>query len=176
MDGKYVVANFVCLLNNDLKMWFSSRIFLQCEDLPLSHVPPLLCVFVLQVFMEFAKEQENEEDEVGSLSTTFQWQRLRQDGPVSVNHTDSIVHQLWTPTEREQAGDWPGLTDPDLPGFTAPEGSRQHSPAPRTPTRTALKWTGRTWVGARIHGGTDCVCSGSGLLRPLSLGLRCACV
>ncbi len=48
---------------------------------------------VLQVFMEFAKEQENEEDEVGSLSTTFQWQRLRQDGP-SVNHTDSIVHQL----------------------------------------------------------------------------------
>ncbi|XP_041671123.1 ATP-binding cassette sub-family A member 5 isoform X2 [Cheilinus undulatus] len=47
-----------------------------------------------QVFMEFAKEQENEEDEVGSLSTTFQWQRLQQDGPVSVNHTDSIVHQL----------------------------------------------------------------------------------
>lgn len=47
-----------------------------------------------QVFMEFAKEQENEEEEVGSLSTTFQWQRLRQDGPVSVNHTDSIVHQL----------------------------------------------------------------------------------
>lgn len=44
--------------------------------------------------MEFAKEQENEEDEVGSLSTTFQWQRLRQDGSVSVNHTDSIVHQL----------------------------------------------------------------------------------
>lgn len=50
--------------------------------------------FVFQVFMEFAKEQENEEDEVGSLSTTFQWQRLRQDGSVSVNHTDSIVHQL----------------------------------------------------------------------------------
>uniref|UniRef100_A0A4W6FUF0 ATP binding cassette subfamily A member 5 n=1 Tax=Lates calcarifer TaxID=8187 RepID=A0A4W6FUF0_LATCA len=47
-----------------------------------------------QVFMEFAKEQENEEDEVGSLSTTFQWQRLRQDGSVSVNNTDSIVHQL----------------------------------------------------------------------------------
>ncbi|KAM6964539.1 LOW QUALITY PROTEIN: cholesterol transporter ABCA5 [Tautogolabrus adspersus] len=47
-----------------------------------------------QVFMEFAKEQENEEEEVGSLSTTFQWQRLRQDGPVSVNNTDSIVHQL----------------------------------------------------------------------------------
>lgn len=60
----------------------------------MSHLPPLLCSFVLQVFMEFAKEQENEEDEVGSLSTTFQWQRLRQDGPVSVNHTDSIVHQL----------------------------------------------------------------------------------
>lgn len=52
------------------------------------------CSFDLQVFMEFAKEQENEEDEVGSLSTTFQWQRLRQDGPVTVNHTDSIVHQL----------------------------------------------------------------------------------
>uniref|UniRef100_A0A669CJC5 ATP binding cassette subfamily A member 5 n=1 Tax=Oreochromis niloticus TaxID=8128 RepID=A0A669CJC5_ORENI len=34
-----------------------------------------------QVFMEFAKEQENEEDEVGSLSTTFQWQRL----PCEVN-------------------------------------------------------------------------------------------
>ncbi|KAK1794086.1 hypothetical protein P4O66_010988, partial [Electrophorus voltai] len=47
-----------------------------------------------QVFMEFAKEQENEEEELGSLSTTFQWQRLRQDGPVSFNHTDSIVHQL----------------------------------------------------------------------------------
>ncbi|XP_026206944.1 ATP-binding cassette sub-family A member 5 isoform X2 [Anabas testudineus] len=47
-----------------------------------------------QVFMEFAKEQENEEDEVGPLSTTFQWQRLRQDGSVSVNHADSIVHQL----------------------------------------------------------------------------------
>ncbi|KAG5262821.1 hypothetical protein AALO_G00279280 [Alosa alosa] len=49
-----------------------------------------------QVFMEFAKEQESEEDEVGSLSTTFQWQRLRQDGPqpVSANHADSIVHQL----------------------------------------------------------------------------------
>ncbi|TRY83021.1 hypothetical protein DNTS_007641 [Danionella cerebrum] len=45
------------------------------------------------VFMEFAKEQENEE-EVGSLSTTFQWQRLRQDGSVSINHADSIVHQL----------------------------------------------------------------------------------
>uniref|UniRef100_A0A672M612 Cholesterol transporter ABCA5 n=1 Tax=Sinocyclocheilus grahami TaxID=75366 RepID=A0A672M612_SINGR len=47
-----------------------------------------------QVFMEFAKEQENEEEEVGSLSTTFQWQRLRPDGPVSINHADSIVHQL----------------------------------------------------------------------------------
>ncbi|XP_068610443.1 cholesterol transporter ABCA5 [Brachionichthys hirsutus] len=47
-----------------------------------------------QVFMDFVKEQENEEDEVGSLSTTFQWRRLRQDGPISVNHTDSIVHQL----------------------------------------------------------------------------------
>ncbi|KAF3704067.1 ATP-binding cassette sub-family A member 5 [Channa argus] len=47
-----------------------------------------------QVFMEFAKEQETEEDEVGSLSTTFQWQRLRQDASVPANHTDSIVHQL----------------------------------------------------------------------------------
>ncbi|XP_051530802.1 cholesterol transporter ABCA5-like isoform X2 [Myxocyprinus asiaticus] len=47
-----------------------------------------------QVFMEFAKEQENEEDEVGSLSTTFQWQRLRQDSSVTINHADSIVHQL----------------------------------------------------------------------------------
>ncbi|XP_037610037.1 ATP-binding cassette sub-family A member 5 isoform X1 [Sebastes umbrosus] len=47
-----------------------------------------------QVFMEFAKEQENEEDEVGSLSTTFQWQRLRQDASAPVNHTESIVHQL----------------------------------------------------------------------------------
>ncbi|XP_063076854.1 ATP-binding cassette sub-family A member 5 [Engraulis encrasicolus] len=51
-----------------------------------------------QVFMEFAKEQENEEEEVGSLSTTFQWQRLRQDGPgpgpSPANHADSIVHQL----------------------------------------------------------------------------------
>uniref|UniRef100_A0A3Q3LXV7 Cholesterol transporter ABCA5 n=1 Tax=Mastacembelus armatus TaxID=205130 RepID=A0A3Q3LXV7_9TELE len=46
------------------------------------------------VFMEFAKEQEGEEDEVGSLSTTFQWQRLRQDGSAAANHTDSIVHQL----------------------------------------------------------------------------------
>lgn len=45
-----------------------------------------------QVFMEFAKEQDNEEEEVGSLSTTFQWQRLRQDGPA--NNTDGIVHQL----------------------------------------------------------------------------------
>ncbi|KAI5103425.1 ATP-binding cassette sub-family A member 5 isoform X1, partial [Silurus meridionalis] len=47
-----------------------------------------------QVFMEFAKEQENEEEDVGSLSTTFQWQRLPQDSRVSVNHSDSIVHQL----------------------------------------------------------------------------------
>ncbi|XP_031699079.1 cholesterol transporter ABCA5 isoform X1 [Anarrhichthys ocellatus] len=47
-----------------------------------------------QVFMEFAKEQEKEEDEVGSLSTTFQWQRLRQDDSVPVNRTESAVHQL----------------------------------------------------------------------------------
>lgn len=44
--------------------------------------------------MEFAKEQENEEEEVGSLSTTFQWQRLPQDGRASVNQSDSIVYQL----------------------------------------------------------------------------------
>uniref|UniRef100_A0A8D3DMQ5 Cholesterol transporter ABCA5 n=1 Tax=Scophthalmus maximus TaxID=52904 RepID=A0A8D3DMQ5_SCOMX len=50
-----------------------------------------------QVFMEFAKEQEKDEDELSSLSTTFQWQRLRQDGgsgSAAANHTDSIVHQL----------------------------------------------------------------------------------
>lgn len=63
-------------------------------DLWILHSKLSLFPFVLQVFMEFAKEQENEEDEVGSLSTTFQWQRLRQDGSASVNHTDSIVHQL----------------------------------------------------------------------------------
>lgn len=56
--------------------------------------PTALRLCVLQVFMEFAREQENEEVEVGTLSTTFQWRRLRQDGPVSVNHGDSIVHQL----------------------------------------------------------------------------------
>uniref|UniRef100_A0A3P8UFW8 ATP binding cassette subfamily A member 5 n=1 Tax=Cynoglossus semilaevis TaxID=244447 RepID=A0A3P8UFW8_CYNSE len=48
-----------------------------------------------QVFLEFVKEQENEEDDVGSLSTTFQWQRLQQDASVSLaNQGDSIVHQL----------------------------------------------------------------------------------
>uniref|UniRef100_A0A8C9W4L0 ATP binding cassette subfamily A member 5 n=1 Tax=Scleropages formosus TaxID=113540 RepID=A0A8C9W4L0_SCLFO len=48
-----------------------------------------------QVFMEFAKEQENEEEEVGSLSTTFQWHRLQQEGSVPVNSGgDSVVHQL----------------------------------------------------------------------------------
>uniref|UniRef100_A0A3B3U2A9 Cholesterol transporter ABCA5 n=1 Tax=Poecilia latipinna TaxID=48699 RepID=A0A3B3U2A9_9TELE len=47
-----------------------------------------------QVFLEFAKEQENDEDEVGPLSTTFQWQRLQQDAAVSANHVDSVVHQL----------------------------------------------------------------------------------
>ncbi|KAM6898133.1 cholesterol transporter ABCA5 [Lycodopsis pacificus] len=47
-----------------------------------------------QVFMEFAKEQEQEEDEVGSLSTTFQWQRLRQDASAPVHPTESVVHQL----------------------------------------------------------------------------------
>ncbi|XP_017295532.1 ATP-binding cassette sub-family A member 5 isoform X2 [Kryptolebias marmoratus] len=43
-----------------------------------------------QVFLEFAKQQESDEEEVGSLSTTFQWQRLQQD----VQHADSVVHQL----------------------------------------------------------------------------------
>nr|XP_015211991.1 PREDICTED: ATP-binding cassette sub-family A member 5 isoform X1 [Lepisosteus oculatus] len=47
-----------------------------------------------QVFMELAKEQENEEQEVGSLSTHFQWQRLQQDTPISANHAESVVHQL----------------------------------------------------------------------------------
>ncbi|XP_054622717.1 ATP-binding cassette sub-family A member 5 isoform X2 [Dunckerocampus dactyliophorus] len=47
-----------------------------------------------QVFMDFAKEQENEDDEVGSLSTTFQWRRLPQDASVCANRGDSIVHQL----------------------------------------------------------------------------------
>ncbi|XP_047464781.1 ATP-binding cassette sub-family A member 5 [Mugil cephalus] len=47
-----------------------------------------------QVFMDFAKEQEKEEEEVGSLSTTFQWQRLRPDVSVSVQPPDSVVHQL----------------------------------------------------------------------------------
>uniref|UniRef100_A0A8C6L2L8 ATP binding cassette subfamily A member 5 n=1 Tax=Nothobranchius furzeri TaxID=105023 RepID=A0A8C6L2L8_NOTFU len=47
-----------------------------------------------QVFLEFAKEQEIDDDEVGSISTTFQWQRLHQDGAVPTHHADSIVHQL----------------------------------------------------------------------------------
>uniref|UniRef100_A0A8D0CJU8 Cholesterol transporter ABCA5 n=1 Tax=Scleropages formosus TaxID=113540 RepID=A0A8D0CJU8_SCLFO len=54
-----------------------------------------LCDTPPQVFMEFAKEQENEEEEVGSLSTTFQWHRLQQEGSVPVNSGgDSVVHQL----------------------------------------------------------------------------------
>ncbi|KAJ8382215.1 hypothetical protein SKAU_G00029930 [Synaphobranchus kaupii] len=47
-----------------------------------------------QVFLEFAKEQENEEDDVGSLSTSFRWQRLHQEGPVPQSQTDSVVQQL----------------------------------------------------------------------------------
>ncbi|XP_023672701.2 cholesterol transporter ABCA5 [Paramormyrops kingsleyae] len=47
-----------------------------------------------QVFMEFTKEQEDEEDEHGSQSTTFQWQRLQQDSSVSISHPDSVVNQL----------------------------------------------------------------------------------
>lgn len=49
-------------------------------------------IFVSQVFLEFAKEQESEEDVVGPLSTTFQWQRLQQDG--STSQADSTVQQL----------------------------------------------------------------------------------
>lgn len=77
------------------------------ETHPLSPTPPAphvtaatavssshLLRHLLQVFMEFAKEQESEEVEVGSLSTTFQWHRLRQDGSISVSHADSVVHQL----------------------------------------------------------------------------------
>ncbi|XP_020567686.1 ATP-binding cassette sub-family A member 5 isoform X1 [Oryzias latipes] len=45
-----------------------------------------------QVFMEFAKEQENEDDQPGFPSTTFQWHRLQQDTPT--NHADSVVQQL----------------------------------------------------------------------------------
>ncbi|XP_035262804.1 ATP-binding cassette sub-family A member 5 [Anguilla anguilla] len=47
-----------------------------------------------QVFLEFAKEQENEEEDVGLLSTSFRWQRLHKDGTSSNSHPDSIVHQL----------------------------------------------------------------------------------
>lgn len=57
--------------------------------------------------MEFAKEQENEEEEVGSLSTTFQWQRLLQDGRTSINQSDSIVYQLW-------ASPFSPLSPPDI--------------------------------------------------------------
>lgn len=64
--------------------------------------PALSCFTVLtawllpppQIFMEFAKEQEKEDDDIGSLSTTFQWHRLRPDGPAPPAHGDSIVHQL----------------------------------------------------------------------------------
>uniref|UniRef100_A0A6Q2ZJF3 ABC transporter domain-containing protein n=1 Tax=Esox lucius TaxID=8010 RepID=A0A6Q2ZJF3_ESOLU len=64
-----------------------------------------------QVFMEFAKEQENEEDEMGSLSTTFQWQRLRQHDPVPGQH-DPV------PGQHDPV---PGQHDP-VPG--------QHDPVP----------------------------------------------
>ncbi|XP_061611305.1 ATP-binding cassette sub-family A member 5 isoform X4 [Phyllopteryx taeniolatus] len=46
-----------------------------------------------QVFLEFAKEQEGEDDEVGSLSTTFQWRRLRHDQSAG-DRGDSVVCQL----------------------------------------------------------------------------------
>uniref|UniRef100_A0A3Q3E8Z4 ATP-binding cassette, sub-family A (ABC1), member 5 n=1 Tax=Hippocampus comes TaxID=109280 RepID=A0A3Q3E8Z4_HIPCM len=52
-----------------------------------------------QVFLEFAKEQDNEDDEAGSLSTTFQWRRLTNDQSqvdhsACDNHGDSVVRQL----------------------------------------------------------------------------------
>lgn len=56
--------------------------------------PPCLIPLPPQVFMEFTKEQEDEEDEHGSQSTTFQWQRLQPESSVSVTHPDSVVNQL----------------------------------------------------------------------------------
>ncbi|KAF5907375.1 ATP-binding cassette sub-family A member 5-like [Clarias magur] len=47
-----------------------------------------------QVFMEFAKEQENEEEEVGSLSTTFQWQRLPQNGRANQSDIGVLVRAV----------------------------------------------------------------------------------
>ncbi|XP_061088077.1 ATP-binding cassette sub-family A member 5 isoform X2 [Conger conger] len=59
-----------------------------------------------QVFLEFAKQQESQEEEAGSLSSSFRWQRLRQDGPAPHSnspaphidspapHSDSVVLQL----------------------------------------------------------------------------------
>ncbi|XP_037133937.1 ATP-binding cassette sub-family A member 5 [Syngnathus acus] len=52
-----------------------------------------------QVFLEFAKEQENEDDQAGSLSTTFQWRRLSNeqtldDRSVDNRGGDSVVQQL----------------------------------------------------------------------------------
>ncbi|XP_051925524.1 ATP-binding cassette sub-family A member 5 [Hippocampus zosterae] len=52
-----------------------------------------------QVFLEFTKEQDNEDDEAGSLSTTFQWRRLTNDQSqvdhsACDNHGDSVVRQL----------------------------------------------------------------------------------
>uniref|UniRef100_A0AAV2LBD5 ABC transporter domain-containing protein n=1 Tax=Knipowitschia caucasica TaxID=637954 RepID=A0AAV2LBD5_KNICA len=43
-----------------------------------------------QVFLEFAKEQEGEEDEIGSLSTHFHWTRMKDE----TSHNESIVQQL----------------------------------------------------------------------------------
>ncbi|KAJ8263807.1 hypothetical protein GJAV_G00141480 [Gymnothorax javanicus] len=46
-----------------------------------------------QVFLEFAKQQESEEEEgAGPLGTSFRWQRLHQDGPD--NQSESTVQQL----------------------------------------------------------------------------------
>ncbi|XP_077406752.1 cholesterol transporter ABCA5 [Vanacampus margaritifer] len=52
-----------------------------------------------QVFLEFAKEQQSEDEEAGSLSTTFQWRRLTNDQSLadrslSDNYGDSVVRQL----------------------------------------------------------------------------------
>ncbi|XP_077359542.1 cholesterol transporter ABCA5 [Festucalex cinctus] len=53
-----------------------------------------------QVFLEFAKEQQSEDEEAGSLSTTFQWRRLTNkqslaDRPLCDSRgDDSVVQQL----------------------------------------------------------------------------------
>lgn len=65
---------------------------------------------------------------------------------------------------------------PDLPGFDAwgftPALARSTHTDVHRPSTNGTVLGG----GAHIHWDWLCVCSGSGLLRPLSLGLRCACV